>query len=96
MRPVLLVCVSSPVVVIWPAKVKMSLTDRCIRGSQFIGFYEESQICQFGVGSDKKKKSSHLNGIILPLGILSWEKEECARVRAHICGCVIFILTRLG
>lgn len=25
------VCVSSPVVVIWPAKVKMSLTDRCIR-----------------------------------------------------------------
>lgn len=55
MLPVLLVCVSSPVVVIWPAKVKMSLTDRCVRGSQFIGFYQGSQICQFKQGCDKKK-----------------------------------------
>ena len=83
------VCVSlSPVVVIWPAKVKMSLIDRCIPGSQFIGFRERSQICQFRQGSDKK--SSHLNGIILLLGILRLVKKQGE------CGCVFFLyfLTR--
>lgn len=44
--------------------------------SHFIGFgSRQSQICQFGPGSDqknKKKESFHLNRIILRLGILRW------------------------
>lgn len=50
-------------------------------GSQFIGSYKRARYANL---DRVVTKSSHLNGIILPLGILSWERKE------RLCVCVIF------
>lgn len=57
--------------VIWHAAVKQSLIDRHVQvHSLLVSEERESPICQFRQGSDKRKKSFHLNRIILLVGIL--------------------------